>query len=841
MAETIHPASIADETRKRYLTYAMSVIMARALPDVRDGLKPVQRRILYTMWHDLGLRADSRPTKCARIVGDVMGKYHPHGDTAIYDALVRMSQEWVVRGRLVDGHGNFGSVGGDPPAAYRYTEAKLAPLAERLLGELKQTQLTREQLESGLTSPIHLRPTYNSETAEPVVLPAQFPNLLVNGAAGIAVGLATNIPPHNLGEVVRACVLLIDNPEATTAQLLDKVKGPDFPLGGKVITDRATLRRIYEEGTGSIKVQAEWAAEKVGRKEQIVITSIPYGVDKDRLLSDIGAIVEGRKLPQLLDAPLDSGNRKTGMRIVLEIKPGTDPNLVLAYLFKHTALQQNFAYNLTCLAPGEDGVLRPERLGLRAILRHFLDFRFATVRRRFEYDLERLRERIHILDGFRIIFDALDRALRIIRESQGKKDAAEKLVKAFKLDEIQANAVLDAQLYKIAQLEIKQILDELKEKKAQAEKIEALLRSEKKLWGVVKDELTELVEKFPDRRRTRMASGEETPEFDEKAYIVRENTNVVLTRDGWLKRVGRLARDRGQLTTRVREGDEVVAVVPGSTLDHVVFLADDGTAYTMSINEVPASSGYGEPLAKFFKLADQVKVIAAVTTDPRFTPPSPPQPLSPTRGEGGESSPPLSPGGRGAGGEGADGEPAPPYLLVVTAQGQTLRTPLAPFRAASTKVGRRYVKLNDGDRVVMATVPHDEKTIYLASANGHVIHFPIDEINVLSGVGKGVLGIKLADGDTCLGGALMGGRFDKFVLETSGGKLMEFGPAKYEVTSRGGKGFEAVKRANFVRVVPPPIELVDWDGVESKSSERNGHKEKGPERNGEQQGTLFED
>ncbi len=807
MAETIHPASITEETRKRYLTYAMSVIMARALPDVRDGLKPVQRRILYTMWHDLGLRADARPAKCARIVGDVMGKYHPHGDSAIYDALVRMSQEWVVRGRLVDGHGNFGSVGGDPPAAYRYTEAKLAPLAERLLSELKQTQITEEQVASGLDSPVRLRPTYNSETSEPSVLPAQFPNLLVNGASGIAVGLATNIPPHNLGEVARACVTLIDNPEASTATLLDRIKGPDFPLGGKVVTDRTTLRKIYEEGTGSIKVQAEWDTETQGKKELIVLTSIPYSVDKGKLLSDIGEIIESRKVPQLVDV-LDASNKKNGLRITMEVKPGTDPNLVMAYLYRHTALQENFAYNMTCLAPGEDGTLRPERLGLKAILRHFLDFRFATVRRRFEYDLERLRERIHILEGFRIVFNGLDKALKLIRESEGKKDAAEKLIKAFKLDEIQANAVLDAQLYKIAQLEIQQILDELKEKKAQAEKIEALLRSQKKLWGVVKDELAELGEKYPDRRRTKMASGEDTPEFDEKAYIVRENANVVLTRDGWIKRVGRLASVE---TTRVREGDAVIAVVPGSTLDHVVFFADDGTAYTMRINEVPPSSGYGEPIAKFFKLADQVKVIAAVSTDPRFTPPD---------------------------AKVKNGEPPPPYLLVVTAQGQTLRTPLAPFRAESTKVGRRYVKLNEGDRVVLVTVPHSEKTIYLASANGHVIHFAIEDINILSGVGKGVMGIKLEEGDTCLGGTLMGGRFDKFTLETSGGKLMEFGPAKYEVTSRGGKGFEAVKRTNFVRVVPHPIELVDWEQVEGKNGGKNGHK--GPERNGDQP-TLFDE
>jgi DNA gyrase subunit A len=481
------------------------------------------------------------------------------------------------------------------------------------------------------------------------------------------------------------------------------------------------------------------------------------------------------------------------------MKAGSDPELIMAYLYKHTALQENFAYNMTCLVPGPDGGLRPERLGLKEILRHFLDFRFETVRRRFEYELEQLRQRIHILDGFRIIFNALDRVIKIIRESDGKADAAQKLMKAFKLDEEQTTAVLDAQLYRIAQLEIKKILDELKEKKAQAAEIEGILGSKKKLWGTVKGELKAVGEQFADRRRTRIALGEEAPEFDEEAYIVKENTNVVLTRDGWIKRVGRLASVEG---TRVREGDEVIAVVPGSTLDHVVFFADDGTAYTMRINEVPASSGYGEPIAKFFRLGDQARIVGAATTDERFTPPD----KAPRKGE-----------------------PTRPYLLVVTAQGQTMRLPLAPYRTASTKVGRRYCRLNDGDRVVMTTVLRgDEETIYLASAGGHVIHFAVEEINVLSGAGKGVMGIKLEDGDACLGGALMSGRFDKLVLETSGGKTLEFGRGKYEVTSRGGKGFEAVKRANFVRVVPPPIELVNWDEIEGK----NGDNGKGHERNG---------
>jgi DNA gyrase subunit A len=792
MAENIDQVSISRETRKSYLIYALSVITSRALPDVRDGLKPVQRRILYTMYHDLHLYAEERPRKCAKIVGDVTGNYHPHGQAAVYEALVRLAQPWMMGQPLVDGEGNFGSVDGDPPAADRYTLAKLTPLAASLMSELRQRT-------------VDMRPNYENTTQEPLILPAQFPNILVNGTAGIAVGMATNMPPHNLGEVLRACVHLIEDPDATTAQLLDKVKGPDFPLGGKIVTDRTTLRKVYEEGTGSIKVQAEWKVEESPRKKQIIITSIPYGVNKGNLESVIGEIIVSRKLPQLTGLTNEM-NAKEGLRIALDIKSDADPQLVMAYLYKHTALQESFPYNMTCLVPMPDDKLQPQRLGLKAILRHFLDFRFLTVKRRFEYELEQLRRRIHILEGFAIIFNALDKAIRLIRESSGKADAAEKLMKAFKLDEEQASAILEAQLYKIAQMEIKKILDELKEKQAEAAGIEAILKSDKKLWGVVKNELEALAEKHADRRRTRLASGEDMPEFDEQAYIVRENTNVVLTRDGWIKRVGRLASVEG---TRTREGDAVIAVVPASTLDHVVFFADDGTAYTMRINEVPASSGYGEPIGKFFRIEDQVKILAAITTDERFVPATLGKPKK--------------------------DYPLGPYLLAVTAQGLTLRTPFAPFRIESTKAGRRYVKLNDGDRVAMVTVPQNEETIYLASANGHVLQFAIDEINILSGVGKGVIGIKLAQGDVCLGGALMGGRFDKFTLETSGGKLMEFGRNKYEPTSRGGKGFEAVKRANFARVVPPPIELVNWDEIEGKV---NG-KPKEPAKDGDQ-GTLFQ-
>src|SRR5262245_22671183 len=353
MAETIRPVVLRQETETRYLTYAMSVITSRALPDVRDGLKPVQRRILYTMYHDLHLTPDAKTRKCAKIVGDVIGNYHPHGDAPAYEALVRLAQNWVVRVPLVHGQGNFGSVDGDTPAHQRYTEAKLTPIAEALMGELKQRTVA-------------MRPNYENTREEPVVLPAQFPHLLVNGTSGIAVGLATNIPPHNLGEVCRACVFLIDNPDATTAVLMDRVKGPDFPLGGRIVTDRTTLRKIYEDGTGTIKVQAEWEVEETaGRKQQIVITSIPYGVDKGKLEELIGQIIGERKLPQLVNL-VNESNEKDGLRIVLEMKSGSDPALIMAYLYKHTPLQDTFPVNMTCLVPQmnsrNEEITRPMRL-----------------------------------------------------------------------------------------------------------------------------------------------------------------------------------------------------------------------------------------------------------------------------------------------------------------------------------------------------------------------------------------------------------------------------------------------------------------------------------------------
>lgn len=780
--DRIEYVSISDETRKRYLNYAMSVITSRALPDVRDGLKPVQRRILFVMYDGLRLTADSKYVKCAKIAGDTIGNYHPHGDMACYEALVRMAQDFTLRYPLIDGWGNFGSVMGHPAAAPRYTEARLRALAEQLMNELRYETVDE-------------RPNYDSRLKEPVVLPARFPNLLVNGTQGIAVGMATSIPPHNLGEVIRACMHLIHEPEATVAQLMKHVKGPDFPLGGRLVSDRRELRTAYEEGRGSFKVRAEWRPDRERRREvanRICIYSIPYGIETNPLQAEIGAIIASRKLPQLLDVT-DHSDAEHGLQIVLELKEGADPEAVMAFLYKHTQLEANFAYNSTCLVPDAQGALVPRRVSLAEILRHFLDFRFTTVRRRFEYQLRQLRRRIHILQGFAIVFDGLDKALRIIRNSSGKADAAEKLMKAFPLDAEQTDAILELQLYRISSLEIDQIRAELREKRAEAARITKILESEKLLWKVVETELAEVEEKFGDKRRTSIGSSEDITEFDAEAYIVRENTNVVVSRDGWIKRVGRLAKVE---STRVREGDEVLDVVPGSTLDHVIFFSSEGFAYTLRIDQVPASSGYGEPLVKNFRLGDGAHIVSALSTDARFTPED-----KPVRGE-------SSPG---------------PYLLAATARGQVLRVPLSPFRAASTKAGRKFCRLAEGDRVVLVELVRDATTIFLATANARILHFAIKDVPVLSGAGKGVRGMRLAPDDKVLGGALMTHARDCLRAISTSEKEMVFGQQKYEVTSRGGKGIRTSHRLGFVKVLRPEIQLIDWAVLEGETN-GNGKK-----------------
>lgn len=768
-------APIAGETRKRYLNYAMSVIMSRALPDVRDGLKPVQRRIIYAMYSDLRLTADAKRQKCARITGEVTGKYHPHGNVAAYDTLARMAQDFTLREPLIDGQGNFGSIFGLRPAAERYTEARLQPISEKLMEEIRQETVDN-------------RPTYDAEREEPVVLPAQFPNLLVNGASGIAVGMATNMPPHNLGEVIKACLLLIDKREMSIAELMRKsVKGPDFPLGGRIMTDRTELRKIYEEGRGSIKVRAAWAFDKDGRTEiaeRLVISSIPYGVETGPLLEILGGIAESSKLPQL-EAAVDETDGEHGLRIVLHIKKNASPDAVMAYLYKHSNLEQNFAYNATCLVPdGDDGSLVPKRCSLTEMLIYFLDFRFATVKRRLEFDLRRLERRIHILQGYVIVFDGLDKALKIIRASTGKSDAREKLMEAFPLDEDQTNAVLDLALYRISTLEIDEIREELAALEREAKQIRALLKSDKRMWDLVGRELSQIAKDFPDKRRTDFGSSEEITEFDASAYIVKENTNVVITRDGWLKRLGKVSE---VAKLRVREGDRVLHVLPASTLDTIVFFSSDGVAYSIGTDQIPASTGYGEPWTKYFKTGDGATLVAAITTDSRFTYEDFEVVDAPTPG---------------------------PHIAVATARGQVMRVSLSPFRLASTKSGRKFCRLRSGDRVVHAEIVDPETdTMFLASREARIIHIETGDIPILGGAGVGVRGIKLAADDELLGARKLSRPSDVLRVVNTNGNQLSFGQMKYGVTGRGGKGVETSKRAGFTEIIPPEIELVDWTQI----------------------------
>ncbi|MDD9947506.1 MAG: DNA topoisomerase IV subunit A [Myxococcales bacterium] len=764
IAHPIEDAPLSEETRRRYLHYALSVITARALPDVRDGLKPVQRRILYAMHNDLHLRHDAKYRKCALIVGDVMGKYHPHGDSAIYDALVRMAQHFSLRAPLVDGRGNFGSPDGDAAAAMRYTEARLRQLASEMLGELgKRT--------------VPFRPNYDGTRFEPVVLPSRFPNLLVNGVQGIAVGMATSIPPHNLGEVIDAAVALIDDPDVPVKGLLKFIKGPDFPTGGQLLSTRKELLSVYTEGSGSLKLRGEWKAETPKRgNEQIVITSIPYAIKRASLVEKIAEVIIARKLPALLDVRDESTDET---RIVLEIKKGTDPQLVMAYLYKHTPMQTGVSVDLTCLVPTENPeVPGPSRLDLAQILRHFLDFRMDVVTKRLEFDLEALRKRIHILEGFAIIFDALDETIRIIRRSDGKKDAAAKLIKRFSLTEEQVEAILELKLYRLAKLEILLIREELEQKRAEATRIERLLKSPKARWKLIRGELLEIKEGYNDRRRTRIVASSDEPEFDAEAFILEEDAHVMITRQGWIKRQREI---KDVTATRTREGDAVLDVAAGSTKSVLALFSNMGTCYVCRVVDVPATTGYGTPVQKLFKLADGERIVSMMGFDPRVL-----------------EVPPIDEDS-----EDLEG----PYAIAVTKGGMTLCMSLRGHREPSTRAGRRYMRLSQGDEVLYVGLCGEEDYLACASKKGRALICDAEEVSLLAGPGKGVMLIKLDKGDELVGAQLLHAPSEALQVEKESGASFSVSRRKYQPVSRGGKGHAMFKRGSLKRVLLPVPEM----------------------------------
>jgi len=753
-----------EAAQEKYLNYALSVITSRALPDVRDGLKPVQRRILFTMWQQ-NLTADAKCRKCAKVVGDVMGSYHPHGDSAIYDTLVRMAQPFSLRYPLVDGSGNFGSLDGDAAAAMRYTECRLARLSDEMLKEIDDDT-------------VHFRPNYDGTKSEPVVLPARLPNLLVNGATGIAVGMATSIPPHHLGEVSTALLKLLDNADLTSVQLCRYVKGPDFPTGGHILNSADELKEIYRTGSGSIRIRGTWEAGPTTRGGRtIVITSIPYMVNKAQLVERIAEVVVGRKLPPLVDVKDMSTD---DVRIHLELKRDADEKMVMAYLCKHTPLQTTFPVNLTCLVPTENpDVGKPERLDLKAALWHFLHFRLDVVTRRLEHELNALQRRIHVLEGFARVFDVLDEIIRVIRKSDGKQDAAKKIMARFELDAEQTDAILELKLYRLARLEILAIRTELEERRGRARTIGLLLNNETKRWGLVRDEIEELQKRYAgpkaDPRRTRIEAVEEV-EYSAHDFIVEEDNVVIVSRDGWIKRQKEV---KDLASTRLREGDAVLAVLPGSTRATAAFFTNFGVAYTATIAEVPASTGYGEPIQRLFKFRDGEKVIAAFSLDPRVA-----KHIEPKR----------------------EGDVPRLHALAVTSDGYSLRFGLHSFVEPSTRAGRRYARPAEGVEVVGVAAIDGSETVIAATAQARAMLCKAEEINYLSGPGKGVILIKLnPEEDRVLGFLASVGDRDLLTVETNRGAEQTISTAKYEVTGRGGKGRELLQRGQFTRIVPQAL------------------------------------
>ncbi|TWT82414.1 DNA gyrase subunit A [Planctomycetes bacterium CA13] len=771
---------LRQAAQARYLNYSLSVITSRALPDVRDGLKPVQRRILYTMSQQ-GLTASAKHRKCAKVVGDVMGNYHPHGDSSIYEALVRMAQPFSLRMPLIDGSGNFGSVDGDNAAAMRYTECRMTPIANEVLTDLA-------------TRTVAFKPNYDGSREEPVVLPSRVPNLLVNGATGIAVGMATNIPPHNLKEVCQALLKLLRDPEIKDYQLVanDAVRGPDFPTGGQIINTKDELRDIYSTGQGTVKLRGTATLKSKSRSSNVLkIDSIPYGVNKSALVERINELVYSGKFPLVIEARDLSTDE---IRIDLVLKKDADENKVLAYLYKHTDFQKNFSVNLTCLVPTENPeVGRPERLGLKEVLWHFLHFRMSVLTKRLENELAGLERRIHILEGFALIFDALDQIIAIIRKSDGKADAAQKIMKRFPaakggLDEEQTDAILELKLYRLARLEINMILDELKDKRKRAREIKKLLSDDTKdymasgRWQIIRGEIESLINDYnKDPRAKRQSSIEtiaEEPEYTAEDFIVAEDCHVMVTKDGWVKRQKQIA-DPGK--SRVRQGDKVLSCVAGNTRETIGLFSSLGVCYTVRMIDIPASTGFGEPIQKLFKLKDGERIVAVMSFDSRI--------IGDIRED--PKKPDLCP---------------ETHAMAVTSNGFALRFGLASFVEPSTRNGRKFARVKAGAEVIDVAPVHGMEVILAVTANCRAMICSAEEVNYLSGAGKGVTLIRLSADDRVLGFKASTGDRDLLTVQTNRGAKKTISTAKYRVTSRGGRGNEIQKNGKIAEIITAPIE-----------------------------------
>ncbi len=730
---------INKEMKDSYIDYAMSVIVGRALPDVRDGLKPVHRRILYGM-SGLGVTPDKPHKKSARIVGEVMGKYHPHGDSSIYDAMVRLAQPFNIRYTLVDGHGNFGSVDGDGAAAMRYTEARMTPLALQMLRDIEKET-------------VDFTPNFDGEEEEPVVLPARFPNLLVNGSNGIAVGMATSIPPHNLCEVIDASVKLIDEPEATVDDLIKIVKGPDFPTGA-IIMGKSSVREAYRTGQGKAIVRAVTEIEETSHgKQQIIVTEIPYQVNKARLIEKIADLVRDKRV-EGITAIRDESNRK-GMRIVIELKRDTNANIVLNRLYKHTQLQDTISMIMLALVDG-----RPKILNLKEIISEYLKHQKEVVTRRTIFDKKKAEARAHILEGYLIALDNIDEIIKIIRSSYN--DAKEKLMKRFELSDIQAQAILDMQLRRLQGLEKEKIENEYQELLKKIAYYAELLADEHKLMGVIKEELIEIKEKWGDKRKTKIKA--DAQEIDEEDLIEEEKVCVTLTHLGYVKRVPvdtYKAQKRGGkgitgLTTR--ENDFVKNMIMTSTHDYLMFFTNTGKAHRIKAYEIPEATrtAKGTPVVNFLNLMQRERVTAVI---------------------------PIS--------EFAEDK----YLMAVTKDGIIKKTALSNFDT-NRKAGLIAMNLKEGDQLIDIKQTSGSNNVIIVTKHGKCICFSEEDVRPMGRIAGGVRAIKLEKDDEVVSMELVEPGQELLVVTEKGyGKRTKV--EEYKIQVRGGKGLLTYDKAKF--------------------------------------------
>ncbi|CAN5856819.1 DNA gyrase subunit A [soil metagenome] len=733
-------ASIESEMRQSYLDYAMSVIVQRALPDARDGLKPGHRRVLFAMW-EMGLRSTTRYRKSAGIVGEVMKSYHPHGDSAIYDTLVRMAQDFNLRYPLVDGQGNFGSVDGDGAAAMRYTEARLTAIADELLLDIDKDT-------------VDFKPNYDSSMEEPVVFPARLPNLLINGSSGIAVGMATNIPPHNLGEICDAITLLVENPDATVEDLAQLVPGPDFPTGGTILGTEG-IKAAYATGRGRVVIRAKAFIEESprGNRFQIIVSELPYPVNKANLMERIAELVKDGKLDGISD--LRDESDRSGMRMLIELKRDAQPMKVLNNLFKHTALQQSFGVNMLALV--EEGT-QPRVLTLKRALQEYIGHRQVVVRRRAEFELDKAKRRAHILEGLTRALDHIDEIIKLIRASQSPDDARTNLMNSFQFSEVQANAILDMRLARLAALEQKKIDDEYKQVMTEIARLEALLGDPKKILAVIRKDMKELKDKFGDERRTRIQ--EMSSDLSAEDLIPEVDVLVTVTNRGYVKRISndvyRTQHRGGKGVTGVtmREEDGVQYIIAANTMDSLLVFTNRGKVYQVKVHELPDSgrTAKGLPIVNIVNMMPDETVTTLLKVE--------------AFGQGG-------------------------YLFFTTRQGTVKRVEIKQFQSVRSN-GMIAITLDEGDELAWVRMSSGENNVILVTQKGQAIRFHESGVRPMGRPAAGVRGIRLKAGDRVIASEMVDGELDLLVVSARGlGKRTA--NEQFKTQGRGGKGVTAMR------------------------------------------------